>query len=254
MVGEPLHRDPQQLYQNMLVKTVTINFVDLVVNYSLNSLLFSSLHMQSTVNALLDYQDNDAPSSEQASSIPDTSTHHSIVSNPEQQEIPPHSFASSISSQSVSQYSSHSSYNIQNVQSLNELSNLSNSTTQSSHVSHTSSTLSHQEPSIELPYLHPDVLQQHYSTEISLLPVPRIVGPIPNNNSTLDTAAVYSRSMTSSDTTLDENMQLADMIAMKYLGTVGPQDTRYRSRQPLLAQGKLAGRCTRNYNNLSYLQ
>ncbi len=202
--------------------------------------------MQSTVNALLDYQDNDTPSRDQASSIPvcHTSTHHSIVSNQEQQEIPPHSFASSISSQSVSQYSSHSSYNMQNVQSLNELSNLSNSTTQSSHVSHTSSTLSHQESSIELPYLHPDVLQQHYSTEISLLPVPRIVGPVPNNNSTLDTAAAYPRSMASSDTTLDENMQLADMIAMKYLGTVGPQDTRYHSRQPLLAQGKLAGRCT----------
>ncbi len=75
---------------------------------------------------------------------------------------------------------------------------------------------------------------------MSLLPVPRIVGPVPSSNSTLDTAAVYARGMVSTDTTLDENMQLADMIAMKYLGHgKAAVEIQHHPRQPSLSEGKL---------------
>ena len=64
-----------------------------------------------------------------------------------------------------------------------------------------------------------------------MLPVPRIVCPVltDNSNSYSDTSLFPKRAQNimiggSSDCTLDENMQLADMIAMKYIGNALPSD------------------------------
>ena len=70
--------------------------------------------------------------------------------------------------------------------------------------------------------IHPDVLQQYYATDISMLPVPRIMCSrgfdddsisetllLPTNN--------HHHNFGSADCTLDENSQLADMITLKYL-------------------------------------
>ena len=60
--------------------------------------------------------------------------------------------------------------------------------------------------------LHPDVLHQQFSSDVSLLPVPHIVCP----NMSSDGPSFAN--VLGNDYTLDENVYLADMIAMKYLG------------------------------------
>ena len=99
-------------------------------------------------------------------------------------------------------------------------------------------------------YLHSDVLQQRYGNEISMLPVPRIVCPVltDNSNSYSDTSLFPKRAQNmiggSSDCTLDENMQLADMIAMKYVGNTLPSGQTDRlltqPRRQLYVEGTLS--------------
>ena len=78
-----------------------------------------------------------------------------------------------------------------------------------------------------LPPLHPDVLQQRFAgSDISLLPVPRIMylgsngngGPYRVGGSTFVSQLGLGGG---SDHTVDENTQMADMIALKYLGKKG---------------------------------
>ena len=70
--------------------------------------------------------------------------------------------------------------------------------------------------------LHPDVMHQHFSPEISMLPVPHILcanhnaGGGGSGGDPLPLAA-----MLGDDCTVDEKAFLADMIALKYLGLSG---------------------------------
>ncbi len=195
-------------------------------------------YVQTTVNALLKSQDNESPSGDTVSVVSHVSSQRSINAGLEQKDEDT-SYSTTLS-QSVSQSSSNS-FDEPNTETLNnELSSHSNLAMQSSQILRkTLRTLSDHDSFRQLPYLHSEVLGQHYgSTEVSLLPVPRIIGPIPSNNTTLDTAAVYTRGMTSTDSTLDENMQLADMIAMKYLGHGKvPMEAQHCSRQPPMSGG-----------------
>ena len=76
-----------------------------------------------------------------------------------------------------------------------------------------------------LPPLHPDVLQQHFAGgDISLLPVPRIVysgGSSGGTYRAVGTTFVSQLGFGGSVCTVDENTQMADMIALKYLGEKG---------------------------------
>ena len=76
-----------------------------------------------------------------------------------------------------------------------------------------------------LPPLHPDVLQQQFvGGDISLLPVPRIMYSSGGGGGTyraLGTTFVSQLGFGGSDYTVDENTQMADMIALKYLGKKG---------------------------------
>ena len=68
-----------------------------------------------------------------------------------------------------------------------------------------------------LPPLHPDVLQQRFTGDISMLPVPRIMfsgGRAAGGTTYMSHLGAGG----GADFTLDENMQMADMIALKYLG------------------------------------
>ena len=73
-----------------------------------------------------------------------------------------------------------------------------------------------------LPPLHPDVLQQQFTGDISMLPVPRIMymssssdgGPYYRGAG----GTTFLSQLGGADYTVDENVQLADMIALKYLG------------------------------------
>ena len=68
-------------------------------------------------------------------------------------------------------------------------------------------------------HLHPDVLHRQFSPNISLLPVPRIVCPDSASGSgSVGGASLASLAMLGNEYTLDENVYLADMIALKYLG------------------------------------
>ena len=200
------------------------------------------------MNALLSSQDDSSPDSSSPSS-PDSHTlsHHSTLS--QHSERPSLPDLSHLTEGRESQTSQH--YHSTKAQSTNTSVNTStlSNRSQSSHSSQSSNSLSHKEPSDpgDLPYLHPDVLQQQFSAEVSLLPVPRIVGPVPNSSShgydgsTLGTA-LHPRgywNMAGSDSTLDENMQLADMIAVKYLGNKLAMDSsiQHTVRQPVLAPG-----------------
>ena len=73
-----------------------------------------------------------------------------------------------------------------------------------------------------LPPLHPDVLQQRFGgSDISMLPVPRIMYVGSGNEATYRAAAVgatFVSQLGGADLTLDENTRMADMIALKYLG------------------------------------
>ena len=68
-----------------------------------------------------------------------------------------------------------------------------------------------------LPPLHPDVLQQRFTGDISMLPVPRIVYSGGSGRAG-GTTTTFMSHLGGADFTLDENMQMADMIALKYLG------------------------------------
>ena len=69
-----------------------------------------------------------------------------------------------------------------------------------------------------LPPLHPDVLQQKFAGDISMLPVPRIMYSGGSGRARGTTATTFMSHLGGTDFTLDENMQMADMIALKYLG------------------------------------
>ena len=66
-----------------------------------------------------------------------------------------------------------------------------------------------------LPPLHPDVLQQRLTGDISMLPVPRIMY---GGSSDRTGGTTFVSRLGGADFTMDENMQMADMIALKYLG------------------------------------
>ena len=68
-----------------------------------------------------------------------------------------------------------------------------------------------------LPPLHPDVLQQRFTGDISMLPVPRIMYSGGSGRAG-GTTTFVSQLGGGADFTMDENMQMADMIALKYLG------------------------------------
>ena len=76
-----------------------------------------------------------------------------------------------------------------------------------------------------LPPLHPDVLQQQFAGgDISLLPVPRIVYSSGGSGGTyraMGTTFMSQLGVGGSDYTVDENTQMADIIALKYLGKKG---------------------------------
>lgn len=76
-----------------------------------------------------------------------------------------------------------------------------------------------------LPPLHPDVLQQQFASgDISLLPVPRIVYSGGSGGGTyraVGTTFMSQLGCSGVDYTVDENTQMADMIALKYLGKKG---------------------------------
>ena len=197
------------------------------------------------MNALLSSQDDSSPDSSPPSS-PDSHTlsHHSNLSQHNEHHSLPDLSHSTEGRESQTNQHYHSTKDQSTHTSVNT-STLPNKP-QSLHTSQGSNSLPPSDPS-DLPYLHPDVLQQQFRSEVSLLPVPRIVGPVPNSSShsyegsTLGTA-LYPRSYwstTGSDGTLDENMQLADMIAMKYLGNKLAADSSIQHvvRQPLLAPG-----------------
>ncbi len=116
--------------------------------------------------------------------------------------------------------------------------------TQTSHSSgenqppHNESTSEHAQPVFKYPYtpvlpldqslppLHPDVLQQKFAGDISMLPVPRIMysggraagGTIGTTTTFMSHLYGGGGGGGGADFTLDENMQMADMIALKYLG------------------------------------
>ena len=69
-----------------------------------------------------------------------------------------------------------------------------------------------------LPPLHPDVLQQRFAGDISMLPVPRIRFSGGSSRRAAGGTTFMSHLGGGADFTLDENMQMADMIALKYLG------------------------------------
>lgn len=72
-------------------------------------------------------------------------------------------------------------------------------------------------------FLHPDVIHQQFSCDVSMLPVPRIVCPSSGSYG-YDSGGMgdaVSFALLGSDYTLDENVHLADMIALKYLGMSG---------------------------------
>lgn len=69
-----------------------------------------------------------------------------------------------------------------------------------------------------LPPLHPDVLQQKFTGDISMLPVPRIMYSGSSGRAGGTVATTFMSHLGGADFTLDENMQMADMIALKYLG------------------------------------
>ena len=64
-------------------------------------------------------------------------------------------------------------------------------------------------------HLHPDVLHQQFSPDVSMLPVPHILCP---SSSSSDGDSTTFGAMPENDYTLDENVHMADMIALKYLG------------------------------------
>lgn len=63
-------------------------------------------------------------------------------------------------------------------------------------------------------FLHPDVMHQQFSSEVSVLPVPHIMCP----GGRAGSDALSYAAMLGEDCTVDENVFLADMIALKYLG------------------------------------
>lgn len=65
--------------------------------------------------------------------------------------------------------------------------------------------------------LHPDVMHQHFPSEVSVLPVPHILCPS-NTGGGGSGDAMSLAAMLGDDCTVDENVFLADMIALKYLG------------------------------------
>ena len=72
-----------------------------------------------------------------------------------------------------------------------------------------------------LPPLHPDVLQQRFTaSDISMLPVPRIMyaGSSEGGAYRAGGGVTFMSQLGGADFTLDENTQMADMIALKYLG------------------------------------
>lgn len=76
-----------------------------------------------------------------------------------------------------------------------------------------------------LPPLHPDVLQQRFTGDISMLPVPRIMYSRGSSERAGGTTTFMSQLGGGADFTMDENMQMADMIALKYLGKKKEQIT-----------------------------
>lgn len=72
-------------------------------------------------------------------------------------------------------------------------------------------------------HLHPDVMHQQFPCEVSMLPVPRIVYSAGGGNAG-DTVSFAPE--LGSDCTLDENVFLADMITLKYLGMAGSSRNR----------------------------
>lgn len=100
---------------------------------------------------------------------------------------------------------------------------------------------------VEPVYPHPEVLQPQHYNEVSMLPVPRIVCPVLTDSSNSYTDAVlfpksahHLMTRPSADCTLDENMQLADMIAMKYITSALPADQNslsFQSRRQLYLEG-----------------
>lgn len=93
------------------------------------------------------------------------------------------------------------------------------------------------------PYLlHPDVLAQQFSPDISLLPVPRIVCPGTGGSSgrSLEAASfgiLGGGSGGSNEYTLDENVYHADMITLKYLGAENLRNLRHP--RPSASRGHL---------------
>ena len=67
-------------------------------------------------------------------------------------------------------------------------------------------------------HLHPDVLHQHYSPDITMLPIPHILCPDNMQDTMLLTA------MMGNDYTLDENFHNAEMISRRYLGMSGSRN------------------------------
>ena len=94
---------------------------------------------------------------------------------------------------------------------------------------HNESNSEHTQPAFKYPYtpvlpldqslppLHPDVLQQRFTGDISMLPVPRIMYSGGSGRAG-GTTTTFMSHLGGADFTLDENMQMADMIALKYLG------------------------------------
>ncbi len=67
--------------------------------------------------------------------------------------------------------------------------------------------------------LHPDVLHQQFPHDISMLPVPHILCPSASGGSDGDSLSFAA--VLGSDYTLDENVHMADIIALKYLDMPG---------------------------------
>lgn len=65
-----------------------------------------------------------------------------------------------------------------------------------------------------LPPLHPDILQQKFIGDISMLPVPRIMYEGGRGAGGI----TFMNQVGGAEFTMDENVQMADMIALKYLG------------------------------------
>jgi hypothetical protein len=72
--------------------------------------------------------------------------------------------------------------------------------------------------------LHPDVMNQHFSSEISVLPVPHILCPTHTSGGGGGGGIPSLAGMLGDDYTVDEKAYLADMIALKYLGSGGSRN------------------------------